>query len=83
MRDCTLSRQSEDMEDSSAEETAQYSIHAVGLLFKHHTRTVVICDPNGALLPGGSMEFLSVPVRGRAGPPTTSVSQHGREQLPP
>ena len=73
-------RQSEDMEYPLAEETAQYSIHAVGLLFKHHTRRVVICDPNGALVPGGSMEFLAIPLREREGQPTNSVSRYDSEQ---
>jgi hypothetical protein len=57
-------------------ETAQYSVHVVGLVMHGAERVVHIADPNGALLPGGNIEFLHVPftlrVHSRG---TTSVSQ--------
>ena len=44
-------------------ETALYSIHVVGVVFDSNTQTVYIVDPNGPLMKGGSMEFLSLPIR--------------------
>ena len=44
-------------------ETALYSIHVVGVVFDSKTQTVYIADPNGPLIKGGSMEFLSIPIR--------------------
>ena len=44
-------------------ETALYSIHVVGLVFNSKSKTVYIADPNGPLIKGGSMEFLSIPIK--------------------
>jgi hypothetical protein len=57
-------------------ETAQYSVHVVGLVLVAATREAHIADPNGELLPGGNMEFLSLPLRARAGKPTTALSAY-------
>ena len=43
-------------------ETALYSLHVVGVVFDSNTQTVYIVDPNGPLIKGGSMEFLSIPI---------------------
>ena len=66
-------------------ETACYSVHAVGLVFDQPRKAVLMADPNGPLLIGGGMEFLSVPhAKLPAGcKASTSVSQYDREQLPP
>ena len=56
-------------------ETAQYSLHAVGLLLNRGTKHAYLCDPNGSLLRGGSMEFVAVPLRGSGRRPTTARSQ--------
>jgi hypothetical protein len=42
-------------------ETAQYSCHVVGLVLDGRSRTAFVADPNGALVPGGNMEFLRLP----------------------
>ena len=44
-------------------ETAQFSIHVIGVVFDGQSRSALLCDPNGALVQGGSMEFLTVPLR--------------------
>ena len=49
----------------SAEETAQYSCHVVGLVMDASRRMVFVADPNGAPIPGGNLEFLAVPPRRR------------------
>ena len=43
-------------------ETACYSVHAIGLVLDPRHNAVLLADPNGPLLRGGSMEFLSIPV---------------------
>ena len=43
-------------------ETALYSVHAAGLVFDPATKTLLIADPNAALIPRGSMEFVSLPI---------------------
>eukprot|EP00035_Acanthoeca_spectabilis_P000147 m.71263 g.71263 ORF g.71263 m.71263 type:complete len:321 (-) comp10058_c0_seq3:1639-2601(-) len=63
-------------------ETACYSVHAIGLVFDPAQRVAYFADPNGPLLQGGSMEFLSVPFRkfGRGFKPTTALSQWDRDE---
>ncbi len=59
-------------------ETAQYSCHVVGLVLSR-SRNVFIADPNGALIPGGNMEFLSLPVLSFDFKPTTATSHYDRD----
>jgi hypothetical protein len=67
-----------DMTNSTLE-TAQYSCHAVGLIFDRKHRRIVVADPNGALVPGYNMEFLKVPLTERSSPPSTKVSSFDLE----
>jgi hypothetical protein len=55
-------------------ETAQYSIHAVGLIVDGPRRTAYICDPNGGVFKNGNYEFLTMPFVRRE-KITTCVSQ--------
>ncbi len=59
-------------------ETAQYSCHVVGLVLSQ-SQNAFIADPNGALIRGGNMEFLSVPVLSSNFKPTTATSRYDRE----
>ena len=61
-------------------ETAQYSCHVVGLVLHAASRTLYLCDPNGALVPGGNMEFLALPFAPRGAKPSTAVSQYDLQQ---
>ncbi len=61
-------------------ETAQYSCHVVGLVLSGTGKDAFICDPNGALLAGGNMEFLSLPLAPSGFRPTTAVSAWDRDQ---
>ena len=56
-------------------ETAQYSLHVVGLVFDVPRQRVIIADPNGALIPGSNMEFLSMPLKRRRAKESTAVSR--------
>jgi hypothetical protein len=60
-------------------ETAQYSCHVVGLVVDARARVAYVADPNGALVPGGNMEFLSLPFAPRKRP-STAVSQYDVDQ---
>jgi hypothetical protein len=42
---------------NTKEESAQYSLHVVGLVINSLNKTVIIADPNGALIGGSNMEF--------------------------
>ena len=59
---------------NTVEETAQYSLHVVGLVFDMHRSRLFIADPNGALIPGSNMEFLSMPLKKRNARATTKES---------
>lgn len=65
-------------------ETAQYSVHAIGLVFDPQLKTVYLADPNGPLLKGGSTELLSIPFKKlpRGIKPSTSVSAWDRQPQP-
>lgn len=60
---------------STVEETAQYSLHVVGLVFDKSRNRVVIADPNGSLIPGSNIEFLSMPLKRRKAKASTSTSR--------
>jgi hypothetical protein len=56
-------------------EMAEYSVHVVGLVIDSVRQVCVVADPNGGLLPGGNIEFLSMPLCRRR-EPSTSVSRY-------
>jgi hypothetical protein len=51
---------------ASTEESAQYSLHAVGLVFDGIHNRIIVADPNGALIPGSNMEFVHIPLLRRS-----------------
>jgi hypothetical protein len=55
------------------EESAQYSLHVVRLVINNLNKTVVIADPNGALIGGSNMEFLTMPLTKLQSKPTTMI----------
>lgn len=64
----------------STEESAQYSCHAVGLIFDRFRRRIILADPNGPLIPGFNMEFLKIPLTQRR-IPTTKLSSFDMDQM--
>ena len=56
------------------EESAQYSLHAIGLVISSLNKTVIIADPNGALIGGSNMEFLRMPLTKLHSKPTTTTT---------
>jgi len=67
--------------ESTKVETAQYSLHAVGLVIKSSNKTIIVADPNGGLKGGSNIEFLSMPLTKLESEPTTSVSRYDRDQV--
>ena len=65
---------------ASKEESAQYSLHAVGLVFDQSNRRIIVADPNGALVPGSNMEFVQISLTSRS-TSSTSVSQIDLDSL--
>jgi len=61
------------------EETAQYSLHAVGLVINSAIKTIIVADPNGDLKEGSNMEFLSMPLTKLKCGATTKVSRYDRD----
>jgi hypothetical protein len=62
-------------------ETAQYSLHVVGLVINIFTKTIIIADSNGALRGGSNMEFLSMPLtKLNHGQATTKVSSFDKDE---
>ena len=62
--------------ESHVVETAQYSLHVVGLIFDPERNRVIVADSNGALIPGSNMEFLSMPLKTRRASDSTRVSRY-------
>jgi hypothetical protein len=60
---------------------AQYSLHFVGLVINHLNKTIIIADPNGALIGGSNMEFISMPLSKLRSKPTTCVSSYDTKEL--
>jgi hypothetical protein len=66
---------------NAKEETAQYSLHVVGLVINSFTKTIIIADSNGALRGGSNMEFLSMPLtKLNHGQATTKVSSFDKDE---
>jgi len=61
---------------NKGEEVAQYSTHMIVLTFDSRAKVVYVCDPNGSILRGGNLEFVSIPVKMRRSKPSTWLSQH-------
>jgi hypothetical protein len=66
--------------EKSNDETAQYSIHVVGLVFDRNKNRIIIADPNGPLIPGSNIELLSIPLQSRS-VHSTSVSQYDIDNM--
>jgi hypothetical protein len=62
-------------------ETALFSLHVVGIVLNGNEKTALLCDPNGELIEGGSMEFLRIPIEELANSlaPSTSNSRYDRD----
>ena len=70
----------EEQLSSSTEESAQYSCHAVGLVFDRKTCQIIVADPNGPLIPGFNMEFLKFPLIRRSAS-STKLSSFDQQEI--
>ncbi len=66
---------------NATEETAQYSLHAVGLVMHRTERILFVADPNEALIGGSNMEFLAMPLKKLNHRSTTNVSTYDRSEI--
>ncbi len=66
---------------NATEETAQYSLHTVGLVMHRDSRRLFVADPNGALIGGSNMEFLAMPLKKLNHKSTTKVSAYDRSEM--
>ena len=66
---------------NATEETAQYSLHAVGLVMNREEHILFVADPNGALIGGSNMEFLAMPLKKLSHRSTTKVSAYDRSEM--
>ena len=67
--------------NNATEETAQYSLYAVGLVAHRDLRRLFVADPNGALTGGSNMEFLAMPLKKLTHRSTTKVSAYNRSVM--
>ena len=74
MRACVPTGGQSQRVKNSTEETAQYSLHAVGLVMHRDSCRLFIADPNGALIGGSNMEFLAMPLKKLNHRSTTKLS---------
>jgi hypothetical protein len=44
-------------------ESAQYSLHVLGVVLDGRTNTCYVCDPNGYFKPGSGLEYLHLPLQ--------------------
>jgi hypothetical protein len=56
-------------------------LHVVDLVINHLNKTIIIADPNGALIGGSNMEFISMPLSKLQSKPTTCVSSYDTKKL--
>jgi hypothetical protein len=56
-------------------------LHVVGLVINPLNKTIIIADPNGALIGGSNMEFISMPLSKLRSKPTTCVSSYDTKEL--
>jgi hypothetical protein len=66
---------------NATEETAQYSLHAVGLVINRDSRRLFVADPNGALIGGSNMKFLAMPLKKLNHRSTTKLSAYDRSEM--
>jgi hypothetical protein len=59
-------------------DSAQYGIHALGLIIDGVARVAYVCDPNGGVYANGNYEFLKIPIKERIGLDTTCDSVGSR-----
>jgi hypothetical protein len=57
------------------EESAQYSLHVVGIVFDKVSMRAIVVDPNGPIIPGANIEFVEIPVRARTVKDSTCLSK--------
>ena len=60
---------------------AMYSVHAVSIVVDPFCKALLIMDPNGSLMAGSNMEFVSMPIQLKEGPATTSKSRYDRDLM--
>ena len=67
---------------NTREETAQYSLHVVGLVINPSNKTIIIADPNEALIGRSNiMEIISMPLSKLRNKPITCVSSYDTKEL--
>ena len=61
---------------------AMYNVHAVSIVVDPASKVLLIIDPNGSIMKGSNMEFVTMPMQQKQGPPTTTVSRYDQDQKP-
>jgi len=60
---------------------AMYSVHAVSIVVDPFWKALLIMDPNGSLMAGSNMEFVSMPMQMKKGSDSTyKESRYDRDQ---
>ena len=57
-----------------------FNVHAVSIVIDPVSQVLLIMDPNGSIMKGSNMEFVTMPMQQKQGMPTTSVSRYDQDQ---
>ena len=60
--------------------SAMFNVHAVSIVVDPVSKVLLIMDPNGSIMKGSNMEFVTMPMQQKQGMPTTSVSRYDQDQ---
>ena len=60
--------------------SAMFNVHAVSIVVDPASEVLLIMDPNGSIMKGSNMEFVTMPMQQKQGMPTTSVSRYDQDQ---
>jgi hypothetical protein len=60
--------------------SAMFNVHAVSIVIDPVSKVLLIMDPNGSIMKGSNMEFVTMPMQQKQGAPTTSVSRYDQDK---
>ena len=60
--------------------SAEYTVHAVSIVVDPASKSLIVVDPNGTLVQGSNIEFVSMPLERRKSKPTTSLSRFDQDK---
>jgi hypothetical protein len=69
-----------DLTKNPVANNAMYEVHAVSIVVDPVSKALLIMDPNGSIMKGSNMDFVTMPMQQKQGTPTTYVSRYDLDQ---